>query len=77
MKKNKNSVLLSTPYIVWMLVFTLIPLGVVGYYALTDPDTGALTLRNLQDLKLFLPTLGSSVGYALISALICLVLVIL
>ena len=74
MKKNKNSVLLSTPYIVWMLVFTLIPLGVVGYYALTDPDTGALTLRNLQDLKLFLPTLGSSVGYALISALICLVL---
>ena len=39
MKKNK-SVLMSTPYILWMLVFTLIPLGVVGYYALTDPDTG-------------------------------------
>ena len=30
MKKN-NSVLLSTPYILWMVVFTLIPLGVVGY----------------------------------------------
>ena len=41
MKKNK-SLLLSAPYVVWMLVFTLIPLGVVGYYALTDPDTGAL-----------------------------------
>ena len=35
MKKN-NSLLLSTPYIIWMVVFTLIPLGVVGYYALTD-----------------------------------------
>ena len=74
MKKNKKSILLSAPYIVWMLVFTLIPLGVVGYYALTDPDTGAFTLGNLQDLSLFLPTLGASVGYAIISALICLVL---
>ena len=73
MKKNK-SILLSGPYILWMLVFTLIPLGVVGYYALTDPDTGAFTLRNLRDLSLFLPTLGASVGYALVSALICLVL---
>ena len=33
MRKNK-SVLLSVPYIIWMVVFTLIPLGVVGYYAL-------------------------------------------
>ena len=38
MKKNK-SVLLSVPYILWMLAFTLIPLGVVAYYALTDPAT--------------------------------------
>ena len=38
MKKNK-SVLLSTPYLIWMVVFTLIPLGVVAYYALTDPAT--------------------------------------
>ena len=73
MKKNK-SILLSTPYIIWMLVFTLIPLGVVAYYAVTDPDTGALTLRNIKDLWLFLPTLGASVGYALISAIICLIL---
>ena len=29
MKKKNNSVLLSTPYIIWMVVFTLIPLGVV------------------------------------------------
>ncbi len=73
MKKNK-SLLLSGPYILWMLVFTLIPLGVVGYYALTDPDTGAFTLQNLKDLGMFLPTLGISIGYSLISALICLIL---
>jgi spermidine/putrescine transport system permease protein len=57
-----------------MLLFTLIPLGVVGYYALTDPDTGVFTLKNLKDLGMFLPTLGISVGYSLISALICLIL---
>ena len=73
MKKNK-SLLLSGPYILWMIVFTLIPLGVVAYYALTDPDTGAFTLGNLMNLSKYLPVLGRSVGYAVISALICLVL---
>ena len=73
MKKNK-SLLLSGPYILWMVIFTLIPLGVVGYYALTDPETGAFTFQNLKDLGMFLPTLGISVGYSLISALICLLL---
>ena len=73
MKKNK-SILLSGPYILWMLVFTLIPLGVVGYYAMTDPDTGAFTFGNIRDLWLFLPTLGISVWYSLVSAFICLLL---
>ena len=73
MKRNK-SLLLSGPYIAWMVVFTLIPLGVVGYYALTDPNTGALTLSNLQDLGMYLPVLGQSIWYSLASALICLVL---
>ena len=73
MKKNK-SVFLSVPYILWMVAFTLIPLGVVGYYALTDPQTGAFTWGNLQDLRLYLPVLGKSVGYSLASAFICLLL---
>ena len=73
MKKNK-SVLLSTPYILWMLAFTLIPLCVVGYYALTDPETHAFSLSNLKDLGMYLPVLGQSVLYSLVSALICLVL---
>ena len=73
MKRNK-SVFLSVPYIIWMVVFTLIPLGVVGYYALTDPDTGLFTWGNIKELSVYLPVLGQSVGYALISAAICLLL---
>ena len=74
MKRKNKSILLSTPYILWMLTFTLIPLGVVGYYALTDVETGVFTLRNLKELGAYLPVLGQSIGYSLVSALICLVL---
>ena len=73
MKKNK-SVLLSAPYIAWMLAFTLIPLCVVGYYALTDPETGAFTWANIVELGGYLPVFGQSIAYSLISAFICLVI---
>ena len=73
MKKNK-SVLLSVPYILWMLAFTLIPLGVVAYYALTDPATGEFSLVNLRELNMYWGVIGQSVLYSLIAALICLVL---
>ena len=73
MKKNK-SVLLSTPYLLWMVAFTLIPLGVVCYYALTDPATGAFSLTNLQNLGAYWGVLWQSIVYSLISAFICLLL---
>ena len=72
--KKSNSVLLSTPYIIWMVVFTLIPLGVVGYYALTDPNTGEFTWANLLNLQMYLPVLWQSILYSIISAFICLLL---
>ena len=73
MKKN-NSVLLSTPYILWMVIFTLIPLGVVAYYALTDPATGVFTLGNVKDLNMYWGVLWQSILYSLVSAFICLLL---
>ena len=73
MKKNK-SVLLSAPYIIFMVIFTLIPLGVVGFYALTDPDTGAFSLRNIRELGMYMPVLWQSILYSLVSAFICLLL---
>ena len=73
MKKN-NSLLLSTPYILWMVIFTLIPLGVVLFYALTDVETGAFSFRNIQNLVLYLPALWRSILYSIVSALICLII---
>ncbi len=73
MRKN-NAVLLSTPYLIWMVLFTLIPLGVVGYYALTDPSTGAFSFVNVRQLGMYLPVLWTSIAYSLVSALVCLIL---
>ena len=73
MKKTK-SVLLTTPYLLWMVAFTLIPLGVVAYYALTDPATGEFSLTNIRELGMYLPVLGSSIWYSLVSSAICLLL---
>ena len=57
-----------------MLVFTLIPLGVVAYYALTDPDTGVFTWSNILQLGTYLPVFGESILYSLVSAAICLLI---
>ena len=73
MKKN-NSLLLSGPYLLWMVAFTLIPLCVVGYYALTDPATGEFTFANLKNLGAYLPVFWQSVVYSVEAAFICLLL---
>ena len=52
--KNNNK-LLACPYIIWMVLFTIIPLGIVVYYALTDSITGQFTLSNLSGMGTYLP----------------------
>lgn len=72
--KNNKSLLLSAPYILWMVIFTLVPLCVVLFYALTDVETGKFTLENMQDLWLYMPAFLRSIGYSFVAALICLVI---
>ena len=71
--KKTNAILLSTPYILWMVVFTLIPLGVVCFYALTDA-AGNFTWNNLLSLQAYLPVLWQSILYSFAAACICLLL---
>lgn len=65
---------LAAPYLVWMALFTVIPLLIVAYYALTDSQTGQFTLANLQNLGNYIPILIKSIWLALISSIICLVI---
>ena len=65
---------LSGPYLVWMFLFTLIPLAIVVYYAFTDSVTGEFTIRNLASMGSYMPIFLRSIWLAVVSALICLVL---
>ena len=41
---------LAYPYFVWMMLFTVVPLIIVVYYAFTDAN-GAFTLDNLTSIS--------------------------
>ncbi len=69
--KNKFA---ASPYIVWMLIFTIIPLGVVVYFAFTDSITGSFTLSNIARIGNYLPIFLNSIWLALISSVICLLI---
>ena len=69
--KNK---LLAGPYLVWMVIFTLVPLGIGIYYAFTSSVTGEFTLDNLAHMGTYLPIFLRSIGLAAVASLICLII---
>jgi spermidine/putrescine transport system permease protein len=71
--KMKNKAL-AAPYLVWMALFTIVPLAIVAYYAFTDAATGEFTFANIANLGNYMPILIKSIWLALISSLICIVI---
>ncbi len=61
------------PYLIWMLIFTLIPLVMVIYYAFTD-SSGSFTLNSFIESFYYSNIFLKSLWISLISTLICLVL---
>ena len=66
----------AAPHIVWSVLFIIVPLIFVGYYAFTDVSTGEFTFSNISAFftKEYLLIFGKSVKLALIATAICLVL---
>ncbi len=64
---------LASPYLVWMLLFTVIPLLIVVYYALTDAD-GAFTLDNLISVSGYGSVFARSLLLAMIATAVCMVI---
>lgn len=65
---------LAAPYLVWMAIFTIVPLGIVFYYAFTDSATGAFTFANIENIGNYLPIFVKSIWLALVSSIICMVI---
>lgn len=69
-KKNKA---IAAPYLIWMIIFILIPLLLVIYFAFTDRN-GQFTLSNLTSLGEYGTVFFRSILLAAIATVICLVL---
>ena len=71
---NKKK-LLSGPYFVWMILFTIIPLLVIAWYGFTD-RTGAFTLANVRAIASpeHLKALGLSLSLSIACTILCLLI---
>lgn len=67
--------LLSGPYLIWMIGFTIIPLALIFWYGITNKD-GSMTLANITAIMNpdHWKALWLSLGLSLISTILCLVL---
>lgn len=63
----------SAPYLVWMVVFILVPLLMIAYFALTN-DEGQLTIKYLGDVGQYANIFVRSIWLALIATVICLII---
>ena len=48
-RKGVKNLFLSIPYLVWSLLFIIVPIFIVAYFAYTDGN-GNFTLANLAEL---------------------------
>ncbi len=69
----KASKTLAIPYVVWVLIFTIIPLALVVFFAMTDSD-GNFTLDNLFQMSDYMSVLFRSIIFAIIATVVCLVI---
>lgn len=65
--------LVSYPYILWMLVFIIVPLFFVAYSAFTN-DAGEFTVANFTSIAKYTPVFLKSLWLAVISTVICLLI---
>ena len=65
----------ATPYALWMLMFTIVPLIFVVYYAFTG-GSGAFTLANFEKIATpaYIPVLLTSLKLAFFCTIICLLI---
>ena len=64
---------LAYPYFIWMVLFTVVPLIIVVYYALTDGN-GNFTIANLTSVSGYGSVFARSLLLALVATVICLII---
>ena len=62
---------ITAPYALWMVLFIVIPLWIVAYYAFTDAS-GAFSWTSVRGLTAYTDTILRSVYFGMLATLICL-----
>lgn len=73
---NRSSLrtkLVSSPYVVWSILFIVAPLIFVVYYSFTN-SSGEFTFENIEALSKYTPTFLRSIWFGIVATLICLVI---
>ncbi|WP_324825347.1 ABC transporter permease [Sinanaerobacter sp. ZZT-01] len=63
----------ASPYLLWMILFIIIPLGLVAYFSVTD-RSGHFSLDNYKDAFAYAPVIFNSIWLAIIATVVCLIL---
>lgn len=63
----------SAPYLVWMVVFILVPLLMIAYFAFTT-DNGDFTIKYISDVGQYANIFVRSIWLSLIATAVCLVI---
>ena len=72
-KRSLLGALPAVPYVVWMVLFIAIPLGMVVFFALTDPQ-GQFTLENIARGGEHMSVLLRSIKLAAIATILCIII---
>lgn len=72
-KSSLSQKMLDKPYLLWSVLFIIVPLVMVVFYAFTD-KTGAFTFSNIVQIKNYFPTILLSVLYGLAATVICVII---
>lgn len=68
-----KSKLNSAPYLLWSVIFIIVPIFLVGYFAVTDIH-GNLTLDNFKQSLAYAPVIADSIWLSIIATAICLLI---
>lgn len=72
-RSSFRSKLISSPYIVWAVLFILAPMIFVVYYSFTD-SSGAFSMNSISALTKYIPTFLRSIWFGIEATLICLII---
>ena len=65
---------ISGPYLVWMVLFIVVPMGMVAWFAFTDNVTGVFTLDNILRIGNYSNVFVRSIWLGALATLICLLI---